>query len=481
MADRFLPCSKEVIVARRSGSLVSTLAVVGLVVTACTPAPQLNVPPQDPTSPSALWLQANIPNQPLVNVTLGGTPAAGEMVDTNHVSITARADDPDGGIRAIRIWATTRRSMPGTVQGPTLAGTPEVERVSSATVGQPANPTESVTWELDVEPLIGAFWDLSLDVFAEAENFHGGKVTTPVLTLHVRRVGLRLRVIALSNDDGTRAPQVTAAQFTDVVARVNRVFRGSGIRFLYDPAADWQPINSTGMNQDATIAAGGNAFAATLPGRIPLLLRWGSAADPTGNGNAYPPPGAGTLPANVTDADQRYVALPSLYPTTGLSFLTLGNGSFVAHELGHYLGLYHTFPGWDGINPMYGTSTGSAAAADLALITHIGSNGGTIDALDGDRLPDTPPDPGTFVYDLHGNSDGRADEVCTSSQVTVSGTIGGNPVSFTFDPDVRNVMSYHAMCGTGDNPEPQKFTPDQVRQMHRTLTVPQRNHLLSPP
>jgi hypothetical protein len=470
-------------VARRSCSPArwSNLAVVGLVVTACTPAPQLNVPPQDATPPSALWLQANIPNQPLVNVTLGGSVATGEMSDTNHVSITARADDPDGGIKAIRIWATTRRSMPGTIQGPTLAGAPEVENVSSAAVGQPASPTESVTWELDVEPRIGAFGDVSIDVFAEAENFHGGKVNTPVLTLHVRRVGLRLRVIALSNDDGTRAPQVTAAQFTDVVARVNRVYRGSGIRFLYDEAADWQPVNSTGMNQDATIFADGNALAATLPGRIPLLLRWGSGPGVTGNGNAFPPPGAGTLPANVTDNDQRYVALPSLYPTTGLSFLTLGNGSFVAHELGHYLGLYHTFPGWDGVNPVYGTSTGSAAVADQALITYIGNNTSTIAALDGDRLADTPPDPGTIIYDLHGNSDGNPNEVCTTPQITVTGTIGGNPVSFTFDPDVRNVMSYHAMCGTGDNPEPQKFTPDQVRQIHHVLTVPIRNHLLSPP
>ena len=462
----------------------SQAIVMGLVlgIAACTPErPQLNVPAQDPTPPSALWLQANAPNQPLVNVTLGGAVATGEMVDTNHVSITARADDPDGGIRAIRIWATTRRSLPGTVEGPTLAGAPEVEKVSSAAVGQPANPTESVTWDLDVEPRIGAFWDMWIDVFAEAENFHGGKVTTPVLTLHVRRVGLRLRVIALSNDDGTKAPQVTAAQFTDVVARLNRVYRGAGIRFLYDEAADWQAMNSTGMNEDATIFTQGNAIAATLPGRIPLLLRWGSGTGVTGNGNAYPPPGAGTLPANVTDNDQRYVALPSLYPTTGLSFLTLGNGSFIAHELGHYLGLYHTFPGWDGTNPVFGTSTSPAAVADQALVTYVGNNGGTVEALDGDRLPDTPPDPGTILYDLHGNNDGNASEVCTSSQITISGTLSGNPVSFTFDPDVRNVMSYHALCGTGDNPEPQKFTADQVRQMHHTLTVPARIHLLSPP
>lgn len=457
------------------------VALVGLGVMACTPPPQLNIPPQDPTAPSALWLQANIPNRPLVNVTLGGTTASGEMADTNHVSITARADDPDGGIKAIRIWATTKRSRPGTIQGPTLAGAPEVEKVSSATVGQPASPTESVTWDVDVEPMIGSFWDVWIEVFAEAENFHGGKVNTPVLTLHVRRVGLRLHVIALSNDDGSKAPQVTAAQFTDVVARANRVFRGTGLRMLFDPAADWQPMNSTDMNQDATIFAEGNALAPTFPGRILVLLRWGSGAGVTGNGNAYPPPGAGTLPANVTDNDQRYVALPSLYPATGLSFLTLGNGSFVAHELGHYLGLYHTFPGWDGVNPMYGTSTGSAAAADQALVTFIGNNGNTIAALDGDRLADTPPDPGTIVFDLHGNSDGNANEVCTSSQITLAGTIAGNTVSFTFNPDVRNVMSYHALCGTGADPEPQTFTPDQVRQMHHTLTVPQRDHLLNPP
>jgi hypothetical protein len=35
----------------------------------------------------------------------------------------------------------------------------------------------------------------------------------------------------------------------------------------------------------------------------------------------------------------------------------------------------------------------SASAADQAVIDYIAQNGGTIDALDGDLLSDTPPDP----------------------------------------------------------------------------------------
>src|SRR5262249_46085361 len=156
---------------------------------------------------------------------------------------------------------------------------------------------------------------------------------------------------------------------------------------------------------------------------------------------------------NVTDNDQRYVALPSLYPTTGLGFLTLGNGSFMAHEMGHYLGLYHTFPGWDGVNPVFGTNTTTAAAADQALVSYVLANGGQIDALDGDALADTPPDPGAILYSVHGQ------DTCKDRKIIVSGSDGaGHTVSFTFEPDTRNVMSYHAVCGTGPDPDPQVFS-----------------------
>lgn len=451
-------------------------AAVVLAAAGCKPPPDVTVPAQDPTPPSAVWLQADVPGQPLVNTTLAGSPATGEMSDSSRVTVSARADDPDGGVRQLRIWVTTTRRMPGSQQGPSLAGTPAAEFVSPATVGQPARPSASVSWSFDVEPLIGPFWDVTLDVFAEAENFHGGRSRTAVLSLHVRRVGLRLRVIALSDADGGHAPQVTPAQFADAVRRANRAFRGTGIRLAFDPASDFETRRDTDMNQDRTIFAEGNQLAAATQGRILVLLRWGGdPANATGNGNAFPPPGAGPAPANVTDVDQRYVALPSLYPTSGFSFLTLGNGSFMAHEFGHYLGLYHTFPGWDGVNPVFGASAATGAAADQAVADYAVANGGTIDAFDGDRLPDTAPDPGVLLYQRRGQ------DPCTTPQLTVTATSGATPVSLTFDPPVTNAMSYYALCTTGADPQPNGFTRQQAQRMHATLSHAARAHLLTPP
>lgn len=455
---------------------LTVLAVLLSTSLGCPPPANLTVPPQDPTPPSAMLLQADVPGKPLASTSLGGTPITAEMTDSSRVTVTARADDPDGGVKALRIWVTTTRTIPGTTEGPSLAGAPAAAFVSSAVVGQSASPTATTTWTFDIEPMIGGFWDVTLAVFAEAENFHGGKSQTAVLSLHVRRAGLRLRVIALSDVGGGHGPQVTPAQFSDAVRRANRAFRGTGIRLLFSETADWETREDTGMNQDQTIFAGGNALAAATLGRIPVLLRWGS--DPvnvTGNGNAYPPPGAGPTPANVTDVDQRYVALPSLYPATGLSFLTLGNGSFMAHEFGHYLGLYHTFPGWDGVNPVFGGSPTSAATADASVVTYATANGGTVDAFDGDRLGDTAPDPGVVLYQQHGQ------DPCTARQLAVTGTTSsGAAVSLLFDPPVTNVMSYYGLCTTGADPAPNGFSEDQVGRMHRTLTHAARAHLLAP-
>lgn len=446
-------------------------ALVGL--SSCTPRPRPNVPASDATPPSALWLQANAPGRPLANVSLGSPVDTLRLLGNDTVSLTASADDPDGGVRAIRIFVTTTRSRPGQIQGPTLAGAPEAETVSAATVGQPADLNLRTSFDLRVPQVLGSFHNLRADVWAEAENHHGGISRTAQLTILYQGVPLSLHVIPLSNEDGTRVAPVTRIQFDTVVHRLNQVFRGTGLRFVF-AAADWQPRADSILNLDQPgMRARGNALADSLNGRILLLLRFGGGTAPTGNGNAFPPPGAGARPPSVNDVDQRYVALPNTFTPGG--FLDLGGGSFAAHELGHYLGLYHTFPGWSETpGPVFGAADTTAARIETAIRTFMAANGGDINAFDGDSLADTPPDPGTSAL--------RAASVnmCSSNVVTFPAS-GGNP-AITFRPDTRNVMSYYQLwscAGTDRWPPVQTFTRQQIQRMHQTLAHARRSHLVN--
>jgi hypothetical protein len=190
---------------------------------------------------------------------------------------------------------------------------------------------------------------------------------------------LRLHVIPLTNDPGMlplKSYTVTPQEFSQIIDRVNLIYAGTNVRFLFDSEFDWAPMANTALNTDgANQRTLGNQIAAGTPGKIVCFLRWGAGASPTGNGNAYPPPGAGTKPPDVDDVVQNYVALPNK-SGPGLSFLNQGNGSFVAHELGHFLGPYHTFPGWTDLKgPVYEQFGGvmpSAAQADQAVGDFIG-------------------------------------------------------------------------------------------------------------
>jgi hypothetical protein len=178
------------------------------------------------------------------------------------------------------------------------------------------------------------------------------------------------QAVKVSNDDGTRATRITPDEVALWVDEANRVFAPARIFLDYDPATDFAEVHSTLVNglygvEDPQWAArrdAADAIAATYPGRITGIFRWGPGASPTGGGFSW------------TDYD--FVALPGFGDTwvCGHQNITL-----FAHEVGHHLGLFHTFH----------TSFSTVAAAQTWFV----AQGRDPDVFDGDGIADTPPDP----------------------------------------------------------------------------------------
>ncbi len=288
----------------------------------------------------------------------------------------------------------------------------------------------------------------------------------------VKRV-LRIHAIPLSDDDGGRAFNFTAADLADLVARANQRFQNTSIEIKFDPKHDWRPRRSTALNNlqnsGANWFALGNALAAKIPGKIVLFFRHGPGAGPTGNGHAYPPNIGLPVPPSVglPTANVNYVALPNTK-----NLINQGDGNFFCHELGHYLGLYHTFPGW-GSAEVYGSNAGSLTGpqAIARVVRYVRNNGGTVAAMNGDLLSDTANDCSTVVYSAQGLAHGPSGP----ATINLKGTLDGLPYNLTFSPPRNNVMSYF---GWGSA---QRFTAQQIQRMHLTLAHPHRRILIEPP
>ena len=249
---------------------------------------------------------------------------------------------------------------------------------------------------------------------------------------------LRIHAIPLADDDGKRKYTFTLDNLAKGVARANQALADGDVELVFDPKWDWQPRNDTQLNNLDNSGSNwwvyGNQIAARYPGKIVIFFRHGKGSSPVGWGHAYPPNTGQTVPAIVplpTD-DVKYVALPN-----ARNWDTADNGNFIAHEVGHYLGLFHTHPGW-GTGNLYPSSADTAAKAEQALVDFAAANGGAPGAFNGDLLSDTNPDCCRNIYDLRGLSH-------TSSgpaSITIKGKSGGKDVQFTLTPPRDNLMSY---------------------------------------
>ena len=169
---------------RLSCLIVVTIAMIG-----CKPR-QLVVPASDATPPSALWLQIDRPGQPLLNAYITSADPLAHAAAGQQMRITARGDDPDGGVKDVQIWMTEQTWMTNpdgteTSSGPGLAGAPVASAPSQANVGDPAPASSSITHSLTPPNFTPPMTRRQYEIWARAVNFHGGAVETRKLTVAV--------------------------------------------------------------------------------------------------------------------------------------------------------------------------------------------------------------------------------------------------------------------------------------------------------
>jgi hypothetical protein len=227
---------------------------------------------------------------------------------------------------------------------------------------------------------------------------------------------VRIAAVRVSDDDGQRAARVTPAQVTAWLAFANDVFRPAGVRFDFHPdAGDWTELRNSGLNglagtdQDDWPLRKREAddVAATFPDQLVVFFRHGPGGFATGGGFSW--------------FDYDFVAMPGWLDDEHCGHDHI---DALAHELGHHLGLPHTFT-------RVFLDSGAADA-------FVSANAGDLRLFDGDGIGDTPPDPGIRT---------------TECQAVPSVTLGGVRLPLPR----RNVMSYYD--------ERDSLSPDQIERV----------------
>ncbi len=224
----------------------------------------------------------------------------------------------------------------------------------------------------------------------------GVLLAPPLLELHVH-------CIRVSDNDGSRQANTTAAQFQQWVDFANATYAPAWIHFLFDPATDFTDLKSTLINNMTGTSdpnwnqekAAGNLYAAAYPNKIVFFSRWGPNPDPGAVGG-------------FSWTDYNFVALKGFADAWHCGHPHLEQ---LAHEVGHYMGLVHTFA----FDPF-----ATVADAQNYFISH----GSDPNMFDGDGLSDTSPDPGISSM-----------ECSSDATVTLNGVVFGLPRT--------NIMSYY--------------------------------------
>jgi hypothetical protein len=222
-----------------------------------------------------------------------------------------------------------------------------------------------------------------------------GRSPAPEPTLVVPLLALRV-----ADDDGKRAARVGPEQVAAWVAYANQVFRPAGVQLLFERGA-FRELRSTRINglqgtgqvDWREVKRTADEVASFYPDRLVVFFRHGPGNSATGVGMSW--------------TDYNFVLMPGWFDDAHCGHDHIYS---LAHEIGHHLGLPHTF-----------ARVFSQPAEAAAFLR---DRNGDVRAFDGDGLRDTAPDPGI-----------RTTECGKLSELSLSGVRV---------PLVRrNVMSYY--------------------------------------
>ncbi|HEX7589254.1 MAG TPA: hypothetical protein VF478_13140 [Anaerolineae bacterium] len=261
-------------------------------------------------------------------------------------------------------------------------------------------------------------------------------VTPPLPNPAYPLLTARIQAIQIGDDDGGRAARITPQQFKRWVDKANEVFARASIRLLYDPGLDFTAFKRTLIN-DMTgngdtnwvrEVEAGNLVAAAYPGKLLVLFTHGPGQQATGGG--------------FSSSSYNFVQMPGFDDTSVCGYQNIGA---LAHELGHYFGLSHTF-----------TRQFSGQASAEAYLTAYANDPKIVE---GDGLTDTPPDPFINTPQFQCNP---------KDSITLNGRV--------FPLPRLNIMSYYSTTGVDRT----DLTAQQSAIARWVLGVRSKNQMATP-
>lgn len=166
---------------------LNSVFVLSILLLGCqhnSPAPNPNlvlVPTSDSTFPT-VGMTINDNNKINIDVNEKSQPTT-INAGSNTVTVIAGAIDEDGGIKAVKLWATFTHYKPDQISNSGLAGAPIKQDVSNAQIGEFTLKNRFFSYNFDMKKELGSWSNIKIDVWAEGENFYGQKVSTPKVSI----------------------------------------------------------------------------------------------------------------------------------------------------------------------------------------------------------------------------------------------------------------------------------------------------------